>query len=105
MKVDTKDLRKVQCNEKYAWMVQQKKEWYMKPVGNFKMASDNSDIRRIVFLNNVVIVIVHIYIECNTDTYIKTTLKLLITISSDIQDLWHSFYKFLILWYLTSQIE
>jgi len=26
MKVDTKDLRKVQCNEKYAWMVQQKKE-------------------------------------------------------------------------------
>jgi hypothetical protein len=26
MKVDTKDLRKVQCNEKYAWMIQQKKE-------------------------------------------------------------------------------
>jgi len=26
MIVDTKDLRKVQCNEKYAWMVQQKKE-------------------------------------------------------------------------------
>jgi hypothetical protein len=26
MKVDTEDLSKVQCNEKYAWMVQQKKE-------------------------------------------------------------------------------
>jgi len=26
MKVDTKELRKVQCNEKYAWVVQQKKE-------------------------------------------------------------------------------
>jgi hypothetical protein len=26
MKVETKDLRKVQCNEKYAWMVQQRKE-------------------------------------------------------------------------------
>jgi len=33
----------------------------MKPLHDFKTASDNSGIRRIVFIYNVVIVIVHWY--------------------------------------------